>query len=310
MLREPQGLSPIDPIPLGGCVNLDNVTVDDMGRTPYTPGVFTDKLKEDNVSWRVGVDYKLNPDVLLYATIAKGYKAGGHPAATAATNIQFLPVTEESVLDYEAGFKAQLLDNKLSITGAAFFYDYKDKQLRVKLLDPVFGLLDGIRNVPESEVMGAEFTLTATPVEGWTIGMAGTYLDTEITEYSGYNAIAEIVDFAGVAMPFAPETSLSMHTDYSFSLSQNIMGFVGANATHNSHTFSTVGEDEYARIDDYTLVDLRAGIMSPDDRWRVTLWGKNVFDEYYWTNARIVNDVRARYPGRTATYGITFGYRM
>jgi outer membrane receptor protein involved in Fe transport len=55
---------------------------------------------------------------------------------------------------------------------------------------------------------------------------------------------------------------------------------------------------------------LRGGIASRDDRWRVQLWGKNIFNKYYWNNVVSLADVIGRYPGMGATYGITVGFKF
>src|SRR3546814_10275623 len=81
-------------------------------------------------------------DILLYANVAKGYKAGSAPHLSGAIFDAYAPVKQESLLDYEVGFKAQLMDRRLSINGAAFYYDYKNKQTRAKFVDPIFGALD------------------------------------------------------------------------------------------------------------------------------------------------------------------------
>lgn len=61
-------------------------------------------------------------------------------------------------------------------------------------------------------------------------------------------------------------------------------------------------------IDSYTLVNLRAGVES--DRWRVEVWGKNVFDKYYWSTAYPAFDTITRYAGMPATYGVTVSLKL
>jgi len=53
---------------------------------------------------------------------------------------------------------------------------------------------------------------------------------------------------------------------------------------------------------------LRAGIES--DHWRLEVWGKNVFDKYYWNTAYPAFDAIVRYTGMPATYGVTLGLKM
>ena len=74
----------------------------------YAPGIFRGNLDENNVSWRVGLDWKLQPGILVYGNISQGYKAGGFPNLAATQQSQYTPVTQEGLLAYEAGFKSEL----------------------------------------------------------------------------------------------------------------------------------------------------------------------------------------------------------
>src|SRR3546814_10082452 len=78
----------------------------------------------------------LTPTLLLYANVSKGYKAGSFPGVSAGTFAQYAAVTQESLVDYEAGFKTTLFDRKVTLNGGVFYYDYKNKQLRAKIVDP------------------------------------------------------------------------------------------------------------------------------------------------------------------------------
>src|SRR3546814_3403363 len=68
----------------------------------------------------------------------------------------------------------------LPIYGGVFYYDYKNKQLRAKIVDPFFNALDGLVNVPKSRVKGAELELSARVVEGLTVSAAATYIDAKV----------------------------------------------------------------------------------------------------------------------------------
>src|SRR3546814_2846323 len=111
-------------------------------------------------------------DLLLYANVSKGYKAGSFPGVSAGTFAQYAAVTQESLVEYEAGFKTTLFDRKVTLNGGVFYYDYKNKQLRAKIVDPFFNALDGLVNVPKSRVKGAELELSARVVEGLTVRAA------------------------------------------------------------------------------------------------------------------------------------------
>jgi outer membrane receptor protein involved in Fe transport len=290
------------------------------------PGLFVDTLKDNNVSWRVGVDYKPSRDLLLYANVSKGYKGGSYPVIGTTIYTSYLPVKAESLLDYEAGFKAQLLDRKLGINGAVFYYDYTDKQLLTKRRDVIAGLIPRLENVPKSRVKGAELELNAEPVEGLRLSGGVTYLDASITKYVGVNAGGATADFAGTVIPFTPKWQYVANADYSVPVGGPIRPFVGATLTGRTGTTSIVGSAEGAiiragyrssipiaemyDIPAYTLLDLRAGVEAEDGTWRLMVWGKNVTNKYYWQNVTSAFEGVSRYAGQPATYGVTFGHKF
>jgi len=293
----------VNPIPPGGCFTLDENFV------PISPSI-NDILKEDNVSWKIGINYETDSDGLFYASASQGYKSGSFPTAAASSIVQFAPVVQESVLAYELGFKQQLWQNRLQVNGAIFYYDYEDKQLRGRLLDAVFGPLDALVQIPKSEVQGAEFSLHAMPLDGLTVSVAGTYIDTKIEEFVGYNQTGILNDYAGSKFPYSPEWEVVSDIQYEFSVTSDMIGYVGASYSYSGDTNASIGAEEILKIDSYGLLDLRAGIDTVDGKWGVQLWGRNVTDEYYWTNAVLATDGPVRYTGRPATYGIRVKYNF
>tara|TARA_R110000772_G_scaffold31812_11_gene78230 strand:- start:714 stop:3086 length:2373 start_codon:yes stop_codon:yes gene_type:complete len=281
------------------CLNMDATTYE-MIRTP-----FEDTLKEDNFSWRVGVNYQPNSDILLYGLASRGYKSGSFPTVPASTTAQFAPVTQESVTAFEIGGKFSMLDRRVQLNVAGFHYIYDDKQVRGLVIDQVFNQLEQLVNIPKSKINGAEVELTARPIEGLTLRGAVTYVDSEVKRFTGINNERILADYSGSALPFSPKWHLLADVNYEMPLSDNLDGYVGANILHNSSTNSTLGNAPSSVIDAFTTVDLRAGVKSADGRWSVGIWGRNVFNEYYWTNQFVTQDVVVRYAAKPATYGAT-----
>jgi outer membrane receptor protein involved in Fe transport len=316
-----QALNPnitIPPLNLGDCVSLNIVT--------NLPGPFVDTLKEDNVSWRAGLDYKPSRDLLLYANVSKGYKAGSYPLVGTLSQNSYLPVVQESLLDYEAGFKAKLFDRRLGLNGAVFYYDYRNKQLISKVIDPILGVIPALVNIPKSRIKGAEIEWTAVPVDGLTLAGGLTYLDAKVTKYTGVNAGGAASDFSGTPIPFTPKWQLSGNIDYNIPVSGSLRPFVGATLTKRSSTTSVVGGTEGLIIvpgyrssvplsqtyvmPGYATLDLRAGIEADDGSWRLMVWGKNVTNKYYIQNIVPVYVTASRYAGMPATYGVTFSRKF
>lgn len=292
--------------PLDGtsCLSMDAVTFENT-RVPYE-----DSLKEDNFSWRFGVNYKPNSDVLIYALASRGYKSGSFPTLPASTTAQLVPVTQESVTAFEVGAKISALDRAIQLNVAAFHYIYRDKQIRGLIVDPVFNQLEQLVNVPKSRINGAEVELTARPSDGLTLRGAVTYVDSKILDFTGINNERVLGDYRGSSLPFSPKWHVVADVDYGWDIGNTMGAFVGANLLYNSSTNSTLGTAPASVIDAFTTVDLRAGVKALDDRWSFSVWGRNVFNEYYWTNQFVTQDVVVRYAAKPVTYGATLNFNF
>ncbi|PCG10412.1 TonB-dependent receptor [Sphingomonas ginsenosidimutans] len=294
------GAPPLVPIPAGGCLTFSPT---------FQPGLVTDRLSQDNVSWRGGLTYTFDSRAIVYANISKGWKAGGFPTVPASSFTGFLPATQESLLAYEAGFKLPLAERTLQLNGAGFYYDYRNKQVRGRILDPIFGLLEKLVNIPTSELYGAEAAIVWTPRgTGLTANLSGTWVKSRIIEFTGYNGTGAFGSYAGSPFPFTPEWQVMGDVQYQWPLTERWKATVGANANYNSATNSTFGDPAILSINARTLVDLRAGVETEDGKLRAQLWGRNVFDKYYW-NTTFQGDTAWRMAGRPATYGVTLGWR-
>src|SRR3546814_12556306 len=115
------------------------------------------------------------------------------------------------------------MDRKLSINGAAFYYDYKDKQLRAKFVDPIVGALDKLVNVPKSKIKGAELNVNAQPTSGLTLSGSATYLDAKVSKYEGITGsvvdpasglrVPTFASFKAVPLTYAPKCQFASLAD-------------------------------------------------------------------------------------------------
>jgi iron complex outermembrane receptor protein len=179
--------------------------------------IFTDTIKTDRWMGKVTLDYFVNDDVLLYGTISNGFKSGGFNGANSNSTRQLEPIRPEILTSYEIGVKSTLADGTLQLNGAAFFYDYEDKQEQEAAVTFV-GNISGLGNVDESEITGAEIDLQWVPGDGWNINLGVAFLDSEITEWvtvdrnlSSWPDNIVPVDAAeiGAELPMAPNLQYS-----------------------------------------------------------------------------------------------------
>lgn len=284
----------------GQCVVLDPIT-----RAPVNS--VTKNLDEENLSWRLGLNWKVTPGTLVYANITRGYKAGTFSLVPGLDPKQYDPVGQESLLAYELGLKTSLGRNA-SIAAAAFYYDYSNKQL-VGTVATFFGPLAGMVSVPKSEVIGGEINFNLRPAEGLTTSLSATYVKSRVTShYMTPDKLGAVVDIFGETFPSTPEWQLSGNVEYRFPLSASLEAFVGANASYQSASKSSFGQNRIFFIGGYGLLDLRAGVESGN--WRAEIWGRNVTNQFYVTNVAKMTDTVARMTGMPATYGITLKYKF
>lgn len=300
------------PIAPGQCYQVDGAT--------FTPVITPDqrRLNEDNVSWRLGINYKTGNGGLVYANASRGYKAGIFSTILGSFTVQSDPAVQERVDAYEAGFKMPLFDRRVQFNAAGFYYDYANKQIRAKLQDPTFGLLEKLINVPKSRVWGIEGEVVAQPIDGLNLSISGTYMKSKITSDDPanqfYNQEGYVGTFYGSRLPYTPTFTGLFDGEYNWALNDNLGAFIGGTLKHQSSSNATTGNDvllndEY-NIPGYTTLDLRAGIVGPDSKWRFTLFGRNVTSEYIVTTVFNNSDTRYRYTSKPAVYGAMLSFKM
>lgn len=316
------GTTPFTPITADqGCFALN------LNDVPGAP--FVNALEQHNVSWRANLDYHVTRDTMVYGTVAKGYKAGGFPTVAPTTVKQLFPVKQESLLEYELGVKSTVWSGRAQVDGSAFYYDYRDKQILGGELDPIFGVLDMLINVPKSRIYGAQLQVMARPLNQLSLSASMTVMKSEVTSYSGINALGVEENFQGDPLPYTPAFSGELDAEYRFDLpGDSGMPFVGMTVRGQSNTSTVFNGDNITipispinrtmpgvlhpyEIRPYAVADARVGYASESGRWRVTIWGRNLFNKYYWTNVlSSVADVSTAFTGMPRMYGITFSYTM
>ncbi|MGC4252892.1 MAG: TonB-dependent receptor [Sphingobium sp.] len=292
------GLSGANAIQPGGCFSAN----------ANGPGLYQATLKEDNVPWNVGINFKPNRDSLIYARISKGYKSGSFPTSVITNNASYFPVKQESVLAYEAGFKANPV-RWLNLEGAAFYYDYRNKQQRGRELTG-FGLVAKQVNVPKSRIVGQEMTVNLQPVEGLKIGASAVHLDSKIKDYNGYNIDGFFGDLSGAPLPFVPKYNVNANINYTMAVSGDLNAFVGGDMAYRSRATAQIAANSRWDIDPYTIFNAQLGVSSRDDRWRAWIWGKNITNKLYWVNVVKSGEMATRYTAMGATYGLGFMYKF
>ena len=261
---------------------------------------------------RLSARYHMNDNVNLYGTISKGYKAGGTSVGnnTNADNIPFIVgFDEETLWNYEIGFKSELSDNRVRLNGALFFLDWTDLQMEAfRFLTPgdLSSNFEQTINIDDAEAIGLELELLALVSENLTIGGTLGILNTEITS----NTTAEItggfiVDLEGEDIPKSPELTFSAFAEYAWNLDSGADAWVRVEFIHRDGQYSDVEgltndqtrgpspnqglvramtSDFPYESPDYDLWNIRAGVNY--EQWSFIVFAENVSDEEYYTGTQ------------------------
>ncbi|MBL8552773.1 MAG: TonB-dependent receptor, partial [Phenylobacterium sp.] len=128
-----------------------------------------------------GIDWKPDPDTLMYAKYSRGYKAGGFDSGT--TTLQTFVTTEKETIDaYEVGLK-KTFGGRLQTNVSAFYYDYQDIQIPLSFFNETVGANQTrFVNVPKAENYGLEVETVWQPIDGLQILANYSYLNAKIKE--------------------------------------------------------------------------------------------------------------------------------
>ncbi len=134
------------------------------------------KLRTKVWTPRFALNYKVNDDVLVFLSATKGFKSGGWGARATAPS-EALPFGPEQAWSYEAGLKADLMDNRLRVNLTAFWLDIKGLQTPSAFNRANGSIAFITRNFADYRNKGLELEVTARPVDGLTLFGSVGYMD-------------------------------------------------------------------------------------------------------------------------------------
>ncbi|MGV3481569.1 MAG: TonB-dependent receptor [Sphingobium sp.] len=252
------------------------------------------------------VNFQATPTKFLYASVSRGFKSGGFSDTEVERLSAMEPFDPEFAWNYEVGLKSEWLDRRLRFNASLFYTDYTDLQVTViRQVDPNFPPFGVTGNAGKVVIKGAELEINAVPVEGWNLYGTYAYTDSNIKEL-----ISGTTNLRGNRLPRAPKHKFSIGTSYSVDVQNKVRITGRAEYTYSSNFYSSILNSPVDQIPNLKNLDLGLSFSTPDDRWSLELWGKNVTDRL---NINTISEVPpldgyAQFqPPRT--YGATLRFR-
>ncbi len=248
-------------------------------------GPFTADQSNDNLSGKFGVQYEIAPEATFYATYARGYKGPAYNIFFNLTATGTNAIEAETANSYEVGLKNTLMDGKLILNLAAFYAKYNNFQANNP--DIVAGVLvTRFTNAGTISTRGGELDLIYRPMRDLNISGGLAYTDAQIDQFKiPTNGVVTGVVPSGTTLGYAPKWKGSLGMDYRIRTGKAVDVVLAANGSYQSKQLSQLDASAVVRaattIHGYAMVDLSASIVDPDDRYRITLQVKNLFDESF-----------------------------
>jgi len=232
--------------------------------------------------FRLTAAYHVNEDLFLYGNVARGHKAGGFNAGINRNDpdeAALLTFDEEVVIQYEAGMKYSF--DKGIFNVALYSLDLTDQQLsQVVILregTPDQAQVTVVQNIGKSEIQGVEASLSYNVTDDFNLSLSYALADTEITEGTDATHAGIVGDesLVGFTIPRVSKNTGVVSASYHSELSKDWTFKTKLDGVYASSRYAQV--HNLQETGDSFKVNLRAGIES--DKYEVTLWAKNLFDD-------------------------------
>lgn len=281
---------------LAGLRYTDDEISADIDRVTPSPGpavaasaTGSNTVTETDLSGRLGLQYSLNDDWMIYATATTGYKSPAFDLIFSATQERLdNPVPAEEVTAYELGIKGEFWDGRARIGATLFntsFDNYQGQgfdEAQVQFL---------LISAGEVTTEGFETDITLKPTAGWLINAGYAYTDAIYESYAGaqcYPGQSEAEgcfggaqDISGNQVANAPKHKFTLQTRYDMDLSSSFLSYVGGSYRYQSDSPSDLNGDPRTERESYGILDLFAGVESTSGSWQAEFFVKNALDNFY-----------------------------
>lgn len=259
--------------------------------TYSSPVVATTSISAKKFLPAATLSYALDGGGNVYVRYAKGFKAGGvntvDPPTAYPTDFGkvFAP---EQVDTYEAGLRTPLGSNRVQLTTAVFYNDYKGLQTFTAGNASNPGIVFAIVNAGSARTYGAEGSIAWRATDTINLGINAGYLNAKYKDFANTDGtVLNTFDFSGKRMLFSPEWQFGVNGDLDQPMTDsfNLIGSFLVAYTDDVKFFNSSAPGVPDPIQKgYWLVNGRVGVKTSDERFELAAFAKNLFNQSYFTS--------------------------
>lgn len=236
-------------------------------------------------SYLASLDWQASPSILLYAKTSSSFRGGGiNVRGQSAVSVDaFRAFAPEKATDYEIGFKGDLLSRSLRVNAAAYYTDYSDIQKQTLVFSTATSsTIAVISNAAKGEIYGGEFEMTYRPVSAMTLNGSLNWTHARYKKFIEANGNDRTSDKFPV-----PEWQYSLSAKYDVPIGNGDLSFFTAWRWQGTVVFKSEAiYDASVTQKNFGLLEGRIAYkIDRDAAFEVAVFGKNLLDKKYLTNA-------------------------
>jgi iron complex outermembrane recepter protein len=237
----------------------------------------------EDVSPRFVIDYEVRPDVMVFGSLTKGYKAGGYNSVEVGSRFD-----SEDVWNLEAGVKSVFARVGLAFNASAYYYVYEDQQ-SIALVQDVdgSGTPQYLVDTSDVEAFGVDAELRWQPFDEVTLYANVAFIDATYDDKVALDG----TDLSGEPTG-EPYLSAALGASYVWLLGPNGLvdlstqfGYRGeARCNRESRAQGECQVSPSVPVgDDQSRLDARLAWKNATDRWGLAAFVTNLLDDQYVT---------------------------
>jgi iron complex outermembrane receptor protein len=229
----------------------------------------------DVATGRLVLEYKLNPDILIYGSVARGFRGGNFNSGALFADAEFTLVDPEFVDAFELGLHSTFMRGAVTFNASVFAYDYTDQQVTT-----VIGGQQLLANAASSSILGGEAELTLRPSRDWLISLGASLLDATYDEFISPTG----ADLSGNDLENAPNLTfngLISYTQHAFGDHELVWA---TDFSYKGDHYLDFSNNVLSQQEGFWLHNASLTFQPSDGHYRISVWGRNLWDEEYRVN--------------------------
>lgn len=267
--------------------------------------------RTNDASWNsltphFGIDYHFNDDVMAYASVSRGFRAGGfNGLAVANTAVFGAAYDPETVWAYEAGLKTQLLDRRVTANILYFRNELNDLQQNVQ----IGAGSTRTENAADATVQGLELEISARIGDHLSLYANGSML---FDDYTRLVPTSQAALNGATRLPMVSKVQSQIGFAWRQPVDDQFVFLVNGDWSHRSNRFAEAANSALGHLPRFDRINGGVGFETMDGQWQLMFTARNLTDseDYYSALGLIPGLIAIRFHEEPRSYMITLRYRL